>query len=145
MKVLAADPRILCDDEIHVWLAHLVEDEDVTAKHVSILNCDEAARAADFSYERLRMHFVQTHAIARRILAGYAGVDPTDLVSRAGCSRIGLWAGLRCGARHCPSVSENAAALLERKLRRLAFAHTRFSTVAGERSTGRNCGMKPPT
>jgi 4'-phosphopantetheinyl transferase len=81
MRSPAADRRGLRDDEIHVWLARLVEDEDRTAEFVSLLDREEAARAMRFSYERLRMHFVQSHGIVRRILADYAGdVDPADLV-----------------------------------------------------------------
>jgi 4'-phosphopantetheinyl transferase len=73
----------LRDGEIHVWLARLVEEEHRAA--VSLLDREEAARAARFSYQRLRAHFVQSHAIARRILAEYAGAaDGAGLVFRRG-------------------------------------------------------------
>jgi 4'-phosphopantetheinyl transferase len=85
MRSPAADCRGLSDGEVHVWLARLVEDEDRTADFVPLLDRDETARAARFSYERLRMRFVQSHGIVRRILADYAGViDPTDLVFTRG-------------------------------------------------------------
>jgi len=85
MKQQAGDRRDLQDGEIHVWLAHLGEDEDRTAEFACLLDRDEAAHAARFSYERLRTHFVQSHAIVRRILAEYAGVaDPAELVFTRG-------------------------------------------------------------
>jgi 4'-phosphopantetheinyl transferase len=81
MNLLAADRRGLRDSEIHVWLARLGEDEDRTAEFVSLLDREEARCAARFSYERLRTQFVQSHGIARQILAEYARVvDPAELV-----------------------------------------------------------------
>jgi 4'-phosphopantetheinyl transferase len=75
----------LPDGEIHLWLARLGENEDRAAEFVSLLDREEAARAARFSHRRLRMHFVQSHAIVRRILAAYAGaVDAAGLVFRRG-------------------------------------------------------------
>ena len=88
MRSSASAPRFLGEGDIHIWLARLVEDEDCTEKFVSLLDRREAARAARFLYKRRRMHFVQSHGIVRRILAGYAGVgDPADLVFRR--SRLG--------------------------------------------------------
>jgi 4'-phosphopantetheinyl transferase len=85
LQLPAAERRALCDGEIHVWLARLVEDEDCTPEFVSLLDREEGARAARFSHQRLRMHFVQSHAIVRRILAAYAGVvDAVGLVFRRG-------------------------------------------------------------
>jgi 4'-phosphopantetheinyl transferase len=85
MRSPAADRPPLRDGEIHVWLARLVEDENRAAELVSLLDPEEAARAARFSYPRLRAHFVQSHAIVRRILAGYAGaVDAAGLVFERG-------------------------------------------------------------
>jgi 4'-phosphopantetheinyl transferase len=84
--------RSLLDGDVHVWLARLIDDESRTAEFFSLLDRHERTRAARFSYERLRMHFVQSHGIARRILAKYAGVvDPADLVftrSRHGKPRL---------------------------------------------------------
>jgi 4'-phosphopantetheinyl transferase len=71
----------LLDGDVHVWLARLIEDQSHTAEFFSLLDRHERTRATRFSYDRLRMHFVQSHGIARRILAEYAGVvDPADLV-----------------------------------------------------------------
>ena len=72
MRSSASAPRFLGEGDIHIWLARLVEDEDCTEKFVSLLDRREAARAARFLYKRRRMHFVQSHGIVRRILAGYA-------------------------------------------------------------------------
>jgi 4'-phosphopantetheinyl transferase len=81
----AADRQALHDDEIHVWLVPLGEDKEPAAEFVSLLDREEAARAARFAHRRLRMHFVQSHAIVRRILVGYVGaVDASDLVFRRG-------------------------------------------------------------
>jgi 4'-phosphopantetheinyl transferase len=85
MRAQPADRDELRDGDIHVWLAPLVEDAERTAELHPLLDREEAASAARFSYPRLRMHFVQSHAITRRILAGYAGsVDPADLVFTRG-------------------------------------------------------------
>lgn len=84
MRPRAADRRGLRHGEVHVWLAPLVEDEERTAGLLPLLDRDEAARAARFSYAPLRMHFVQSHGVARRILAEYAGADPADLVFARG-------------------------------------------------------------
>jgi 4'-phosphopantetheinyl transferase len=88
----AAIRRSLLDGDVHVWRARLIEDERRTAEYFSLLDRQEASRAARFAYEGLRMHFVQSHGIARRILAEYAGVvDPADLVftrSRHGKPRL---------------------------------------------------------
>ena len=84
MRPRTADRRGLRHGEVHVWLAPLVEDEERTAGLLPLLDREEAARAARFSYAPLRMHFVQSHEVARRILAEYAGADPTDLVFARG-------------------------------------------------------------
>jgi 4'-phosphopantetheinyl transferase len=79
------------EGEIHIWLAPLVEDERRTEEFFPLLDRGEVERAARFSYRRLRSHFVQSHGIVRRILAGYAGVDPADVVftrSRFGKPRL---------------------------------------------------------
>ena len=81
MSSLSVIRRSLLDGDVHVWLARLIEDESHTAEFFSLLDRHERTRATRFPYERLRMYFVQSHGIARRILAEYAGVvDPADLV-----------------------------------------------------------------
>ena len=85
MRPRIADVRGLRHGEIHVWLAPLVEDEERTAQFLPLLDREETARAAGFSYARRRMHFVQAHGIVRQILAEYAGAaDPADLVFTRG-------------------------------------------------------------
>ena len=70
---------ILPDGEIHVWLGHLVDDEDRTAQLASLLDSEEAARAAGFACRRVRMHFIQSHGMARQVLARYTGDDAAEL------------------------------------------------------------------
>jgi 4'-phosphopantetheinyl transferase len=85
MSTQPDDRDELRDGDVHVWLASLVEDEERTAELHPLLDREEAASASRFAYARLRMHFVQSHAITRRILAGYAGAaDPADLVFARG-------------------------------------------------------------
>jgi 4'-phosphopantetheinyl transferase len=91
MRSATSAGRRFGEGEIHIWLAPLVEDEDRTEEFVPLLDRREVERAARFSYRRLRSHFVQSHGIVRRILAGYAGVDPADVVftrSRFGKPRL---------------------------------------------------------
>ena len=64
--------------EIHVWTARLVDDR-ATADLLPILDQEERARAAQFSFERDRVHFIQTHGIVRQILANYFKADAATL------------------------------------------------------------------
>jgi 4'-phosphopantetheinyl transferase len=71
--------RGLSPGETHVWIARLVDDDGVTLGLLPILDQEEQARAARFSFERDRVRFIQAHGIMRRILADYAGGDPATL------------------------------------------------------------------
>jgi phosphopantetheinyl transferase len=44
----------LSTGEIHVWVAHLLDDYQATADLVPMLGQEERARAAQFSFERDR-------------------------------------------------------------------------------------------
>ncbi len=57
----------LSSGEIHVWTARLFDDDRATAGLLPILDQEERARAAQFSFERDRTRFIQTHGIVRRI------------------------------------------------------------------------------
>jgi 4'-phosphopantetheinyl transferase len=65
--------------EIHVWAAHLVDDHHTTAGLLRILGQEERARAAQFSFERDRIRFIQAHGIVRRILSDYSDADAAAL------------------------------------------------------------------
>jgi len=65
--------------EIHVWTARLVDDHHATADLLRILDQEERARAAQLSFERDRVRFIQAHGIVRRILAGYCDADAAAL------------------------------------------------------------------
>jgi 4'-phosphopantetheinyl transferase len=66
--------------EIHVWTARLVDDDRATAGLLPILDQEERARAAKFSFERDRTRFIQTHGIVRRIMASYGDADAAALI-----------------------------------------------------------------
>ena len=57
--------------EIHVWTARLVDDHHATAEALPILSEAERARAAQFSFERDRLRFIQAHGMLRHVLASY--------------------------------------------------------------------------
>ncbi len=65
--------------EIHVWMARLGDDHPATAEFLRILSVEEQTRAAQFSFERDRVRFIQAHAILRQILANYMDADARTL------------------------------------------------------------------
>ena len=65
--------------EIHVWTA-LVDEHRATADLLAILSREESAQAAQFSFERDRMRFIQAHGIVREILSNYLDADAATLV-----------------------------------------------------------------
>jgi len=69
----------LQDDEVHVWTARFLDDESTTNELVGLLDQNERARAARFSYRHHRMRFIHFHAIARQILGGYLGLSAADV------------------------------------------------------------------
>jgi phosphopantetheinyl transferase len=54
--------------EIHVWTARLVDDRQVAAALLPLLSQEERARAAQLSFERDRVRFIQAHGRVRQIL-----------------------------------------------------------------------------
>jgi 4'-phosphopantetheinyl transferase len=75
--------RGLSIGEIHVWAARLVDDHhaaaDLLRVFLPILDQEERARAAQLSFERDRVRFIQAHGIVRQILANYSGADAATL------------------------------------------------------------------
>jgi len=74
------DRPALSIGEIHVWTAHLVDEYRATADLLAILSREESAQAAQFSFERDRMRFIQAHGIVRQILSNYLDADAATLV-----------------------------------------------------------------
>jgi 4'-phosphopantetheinyl transferase len=74
------DRPALSIGEIHVWTAHLVDERRATADLLPILSREERAQAAQFSFERDRMHFIQAHGIVRQILSNYLDADAATLI-----------------------------------------------------------------
>jgi 4'-phosphopantetheinyl transferase len=69
----------LASREVHVWSARLVDDLKVTADLLQVLDQGERERAAQFSFERDRVRFIQAHGMVRRIVARYCGADAAAL------------------------------------------------------------------
>jgi 4'-phosphopantetheinyl transferase len=65
--------------EIHAWTARLVDSHHVTADLLGILDEEERARAAQLSFERDRVRFIQSHGIVRQVLGRHADADPATL------------------------------------------------------------------
>lgn len=75
------DPRHrtqLRTTDVQVWTAR-VDGLHATAEYIALLDDAERARAARFSFERDRSHYVQSHGILRLILSGYLGVEASEL------------------------------------------------------------------
>jgi 4'-phosphopantetheinyl transferase len=73
------DRPALSIGEIHVWTARLVDEHHATADLLWTLSREERARAAQFSFERDRMRFIQAHGIMRQILSNYSDADAAAL------------------------------------------------------------------
>jgi len=65
--------------EIHVWTARLADEHHAIADLLRILSREERTQAAQLSFERDRMRFIQAHGVARRILSIYCDADPATL------------------------------------------------------------------
>ena len=70
----------LSSGEIHAWTARLADEHHATADLLRILSREERAQAAQFSFERDRMHFIQAHGIVRQILSNYLDADAATLI-----------------------------------------------------------------
>lgn len=80
-----ADRPGLSVGEIHVWTVHLGDNYHVEADFLRILDHQERVRAAEFSFERDRGRFIQTHAAVRQILANYSGAAAAALNFARNC------------------------------------------------------------
>ncbi len=65
--------------EIHVWTARLVDEHCATADLLPILSREERAQAAQFSFDRDRVRFIQAHGVVRQILSNYSDADAVTL------------------------------------------------------------------
>jgi 4'-phosphopantetheinyl transferase len=73
------DRPALSIGEIHVWTARLVDEHCATADLLPILSREERAQAAQFSFERDRVRFIQAHGVVRKILSDYSDGDAATL------------------------------------------------------------------
>src|SRR5712691_2847114 len=65
--------------EIHVWTARLADEPHAIADLLRILSREERTQAAQLSFERDRMRFIQAHGVVRQILSIYCDADPATL------------------------------------------------------------------
>jgi 4'-phosphopantetheinyl transferase len=73
------DRRGLSIGEIHVWTARVVDDQRITTALLGLLSPEERVRAAQFSFERDRVRFIQAHGTVRQILSKYSELDAATL------------------------------------------------------------------
>jgi 4'-phosphopantetheinyl transferase len=73
------DRPALSIGEIHVWTARLVDEHCATADLLRTLSREERAQAAQFSFERDRVRFIQAHGVVRQILSNYSDADAVTL------------------------------------------------------------------
>ncbi len=71
----------LAKGEVHIWRLRPEPDADL-GDYSRQLGSDESERAARFLLPQLTHSYVVDHARMRRILGGYAGFEPEDLVFR---------------------------------------------------------------
>lgn len=74
----AAEEVVLDPGDVHVYATRIgggVQAESAA----TLLSRDELERARSFVRSSDQLHFIESHAFLRRILAGYARVDPADI------------------------------------------------------------------
>lgn len=69
----------LADTQVHVWRAFLSVSDDVVRSLRSLLSEDELHRAARYSFEELRRHFIVRRGQLRTVLAFYLDENPRNL------------------------------------------------------------------
>ena|SRR6266545_4644400 len=69
----------LTNNDVHVWCASLQQPSDVVEQLSALHSADEAARAARFHFEHLRISFIVARGILRVLLAGYLNAAPDQL------------------------------------------------------------------
>lgn len=74
-------------DEIHVWHASLIVDDNERAHDESLLSPDERRYAARFTNESAKHQFIVSRAKLRELLGKYTNLPPHDL--RFGMTREG--------------------------------------------------------
>jgi 4'-phosphopantetheinyl transferase len=77
-KALQPDWPQLNPGEIHVWQTRL--DEAAHEQEKAVLSEDELDRAARYRFRQDSLRFVAGRARLRRILGGYLGLSPEDLI-----------------------------------------------------------------
>jgi 4'-phosphopantetheinyl transferase len=79
MTYRCVDRRGLSAGEIHVWTARVVDDQRITAALLRLLSPEERVRAAQFSFERDRVRFIQAHGSVRQTLSKYSEAGAATL------------------------------------------------------------------
>ena len=75
----APEHPVLADEEAHVWLAGLEQDQATRGRLSALLSEDELLRADRFRFTRDREHFIAARGALRTILGRYTGVEPRRL------------------------------------------------------------------
>lgn len=78
-----ATPPLTAAD-IHVWTIGLNDAIPAPPEATAMLDESERTRAASFVFERDRALFIRRRSALRRILGGYLGLSPADVVLRSG-------------------------------------------------------------
>jgi 4'-phosphopantetheinyl transferase len=72
-------PLRLPEDEVQLWRVDLEAIGAEESRWQQVLSADERNRAARFHFARDRQHYTAARALLRLILAGYLGVEPTEI------------------------------------------------------------------
>ena len=98
----------LAHDQAHVWLLALTVPRGDDRR---LLDPEEQSRLARFVFQASRDEFLASHALTRRILAGYERVSPEALVFERNAYGRPELSGSRCGLRFSLSHSGGRGAL----------------------------------
>ncbi|WP_051908602.1 4'-phosphopantetheinyl transferase family protein [Candidatus Odyssella acanthamoebae] len=71
--------KVLLNDEVHLWLAHLLNDKIREVYWQSILSVDELERAKAFRFSKDRCQFVAARGILRYLLSYYLEKAPQNV------------------------------------------------------------------
>ena len=73
-------PSTLAEDEAHVWLIEpeTVRDSDILADFRALLSADELEQCDRFHFAEDGHRYLVSHALRRKVLPGYADLDPAD-------------------------------------------------------------------
>ena len=69
----------LSSNEVHIWLANFLENDEYLDDFTSVLSEDEKQKATNFKFLKDRKQWVISRGILRNLLGMYLGLKPMDI------------------------------------------------------------------